>query len=109
MVVSYPVILRYLNFNQVTIEIENITTRTLSDLSIEFERSYLNHFREQKFTPELEHPYVVRLEPPLKPQEKRVIVGHIKADAYGRIKGELRVMKADRELAGILLSTYIFP
>jgi hypothetical protein len=110
--ITYATRYRYKMINSLTISIENRSVQTLSPLTVEVSRDYVNQFSTVAFSPSetrVTHAaYEVVLQDVI-PGAVRVVTVELQGENYGSHDGNVTVHAEEIEVISIPIRTLIFP
>lgn len=110
--VEFPSRVQLAQSKPILIEVRNESSDDLGDVAVEIDRDYLDALPPASVLPEPEEitpeAYVIQLGA-LQAGEVRRVALEVKPEKIGQREGEVRVTSGGRRLAGIELSTFVFP
>lgn len=105
---EYPQKLRFGQDEFIRLEVSNTTSRALTNVTISFDKSYIEKFAEKSFTPEVQANYEMKnVEIPA--NETKTFEVRVKAGDSGSHSGEIKIRKEDEDILSHEISTFVFP
>lgn len=106
--IEYPEKLRFGQSEFVRLEIKNPNDSAISNLTIAFDKKYIEEFAENSFTPEVQSNYEVKnVEIPANESESFEV--RVKAGPPGSHSGKITIRNNKKEFLSKEISTYVFP
>jgi hypothetical protein len=109
--VQYPTRFRYKMISPLQVAVRSLSSRPLSTVTVQFDRSYIEQFSEVTFTPAVktvtDESYVVELQD-VQPGETRYVSATLQAEEYGGKRGTVTVT-AGGDPVQAAVETFVFP
>ena len=106
--IEYPSKIRYGQEEFIRVELTNDSSKTMRDVSVSFDKNYIQKFDGSEFKPQADINYFVKAGD-ISPGNKKILEVKLKAGERGSNSGKIIISSRNKEIISEELNTFIFP